>query len=205
LSFVEKVSDSFLPINSGQISAFTNDGTIQTNDVFRLRGPGMKNVAQLLGQMMAACPIEAGLEKECIAFCNYLIRQSPNDYVIRKYREAHQQIGLIPTPVKSSFDLFLLNLATHDFTMKWIDAYTSIFSRRAIIRRKWILLIAILESCSPSHEYFDVPEGESKYLLFARMTARCVSFLIKFCLSTLILFPIYLVFSLRAKPGVHAE
>ena len=43
-----------------------------------------------------ACSMKAGilrmsrLDRECVVFCRYLIGQEPNEYVKRKYREAHQ-------------------------------------------------------------------------------------------------------------------
>lgn len=53
LSLVEKRFYSSLPVSAGQLSAFSNDGTIETNRIFALSASQMKNVSDMLKQVMS--------------------------------------------------------------------------------------------------------------------------------------------------------
>jgi NADH dehydrogenase len=53
LNLVEKRFHSALPMSAGQLSAFSNDGTIETNKVFALSASQMKNVNSMLEQVIS--------------------------------------------------------------------------------------------------------------------------------------------------------
>ncbi len=142
----------------------------------------------------------AALEHECTVFTYYVIRQKPSSYVLSKYRQAHSIAEFACTSATHPFDRLLLNLsAIHPLFTKLVDAYTAIFLRSSIVRRKWILLLAILESCSPTDSCFDSPESSSKKVLFIGMIGKGVVFLFFLCLSLVSLMPVHLAFGVYGK------
>ena len=142
----------------------------------------------------------AALETECTVFTYYVTKQKPSAYVLNKYRQGHSIADFACTSVTHPFDSFLLQVAaTHPLLTKLVDAYTAIFLRSSIVRRKWILLLAILESCSPTYRCFDSPESSNKKFLFMGMVGKGVVFLLAFCLSLVLLMPFHLGFAIYAK------
>ena len=53
VSVLEKRFSAALPINAGQLSAFTNDGTVEINRLFNIAAPRMKNVKSMLEQVVS--------------------------------------------------------------------------------------------------------------------------------------------------------
>ena len=142
----------------------------------------------------------ADLEHECTVFTYYVIKQKPSDYVLSKYRQAHSIADFACTSETALFDRFLLHIsAKQPLLTKLVDAYTSIFLRSSIVRRKWILLLAILESCSPTDRCFDSPESSSKTFLFIGMLGKGIVFLFSLFLSLILLMPFHLGFAVYGK------
>jgi hypothetical protein len=142
----------------------------------------------------------SALEHECTVFTHYVIKQKPSAYVLGKYRQAHSIADFTCTSETRAFDRLLLYVsATHPVLTRLVDAYTAIFMRSSIVRRKWILLLAILESCSPSYRCFDSPESSNKKFLLVGMMGKGLVFLFFLFLSILLLMPLHLGFSVYGK------
>ncbi|HEX8069702.1 MAG TPA: hypothetical protein VF546_07120 [Pyrinomonadaceae bacterium] len=144
-------------------------------------------------QPAAASESAAGLralDDECVAFARYLVRQTPSAYVQGKYREAHAAGGLCQRRAGDHFDHFLLHAAArHPRAARLVDAYTAVFCKRATVRKKWVLLLAIMESCGPSYLYFDAPEPYGKRVLAIRMLWQGAAFVLTLGLAVLLLLP----------------
>ena len=116
------------------------------------------------------------LDRECMIFCRYLIGQEPNEYVKQKYRAAHQTSSLRWDPGDTA-EAFLVRVAgIGAWSTKIIDAYTRVFHPFSIVRKKLVVLLAILESCAPTHAYLDSVDSNSIPLLFVRFLQRGVTF-----------------------------
>lgn len=133
------------------------------------------------------------LHKECTVFCRYLIKQEPNDYVQEKYKDAHMKSG-IKLGNSSAFDRLLIStsLINPVFT-KIVDIYTSIFFKSSVFRKKMILLLAILESCTPSCQYLDSVSTSSKTVLFIRIFQYVSFFVLGLIFSMIFLLPLHLI------------
>ena len=129
------------------------------------------------------------LDRECAVFSRYLIGQEPNEYVKNKYRAAHQ-ISSFRAAGECRADAFLIKVASiGPGTTRIIDAYTRIFRPFSTVRRKLVLLLAILESCAPTHRYLDSVDSCSIPLLFLRFINRSVMFALAALVGVLFLFP----------------
>ena len=88
------------------------------------------------------------LDAECRVFTRYLVRLEADDYIATKYREAHRRLDLEVEP--GSFEERLLRRAAlGPRRTRLADAYSRIFLPRSALRRKLVLLLAILESRAP--------------------------------------------------------
>jgi len=139
------------------------------------------------------------LHKECEMFCSYLINQKPSKYVREKYQDAHIK-GSIRLHTESGFDKLLMGAAViNPFFVKLVDVYTGLFSKRALFRKKLILLLAILESSAPSCHYLDSITTSNKAILFLKMFQNVMFFTGSLVLSIIIFMPLHLIFKTLFK------
>ena len=103
------------------------------------------------------------LSDECHVFCKYLINQKPNNYILEKYREGHSASKLY----ENRFDKLLIRIAriNPSFT-KLVDTYARVCFQNSVVRKKLVLLLAILESCAPTHRYLDVADAHGKTIFY---------------------------------------
>ncbi|MGH9935140.1 MAG: hypothetical protein ACREAM_02780 [Blastocatellia bacterium] len=145
-------------------------------------------------QIMALDAPNRVLDRECLVFSAYLVRQRPNEYVLAKYREAHDASGIVRRNEERFLDRLLVGVAVvHPAGAKLVDAYTAIFYKKSAVRRKWILLLAILESCAPAYRYFDSPDAGSRAWLAARLLWQGLGFILALGLSMILFTPAHLI------------
>jgi hypothetical protein len=116
------------------------------------------------------------LDRECTVFCRYLIGQEPNQYVKEKYRAAHQTRSLRGELTHPADDFLVKAARIGPWSTKIIDSYTRVFRPFSMVRKKLVLLLAILECCAPTHAYLDSVDSNSIPLLLVRFTHRCLTF-----------------------------
>ena len=140
------------------------------------------------------------LGRECHVFGRFLVNEVPNAYVVERYQSAHKVDSALTNVETSHFDRILLRIATvHPFITRVVDSYCRVFFPAGLVRKKCVLLLAILE-CSPNiYERFDVPDSKSKALLCAEITQRAVSFAFMICLGMLVLLPLHWMFGRRGR------
>lgn len=135
------------------------------------------------------------LDDECRVFCRYLIRQMPGTYVYQKYRVGNRASNLDPTNEQGRFGSLLVGLASaHPSLTKLADTYARIFAPRSVLRKKLVLLLAILESSAPTHHYFDSVDASGKTGFLTGLILRAPLFLLTLALSTVVLLPLQLLF-----------
>lgn len=107
------------------------------------------------------------LAAECQVFCRYLLEQNAAADVVAAYQRAHE-VGSIETAPRSALDLALLRVARIGpaFT-RATDAFAAVAATSSVLRRKLILLIAILESRGPTATAIDtaVPGSRVSWML----------------------------------------
>ena len=111
---------------------------------------------------------------------------------VREKKVSGQRIkpDLCGTAAECPADDFLVKVAgIGPWSSKIIDAYTRIFRPFSTVRKKLVLLLAILESCAPTHACLDSVDSSSVALLFLRLIQRCLTFVLILLLGILVILP----------------
>ncbi len=128
------------------------------------------------------------LSHECEVFCSYLTGSKPKTYVLEKYLDAHQKVASYTA--SAHFDRFLLRFATTGFVFtKLADSYACLLAPASTLRKKLILLLAILESSSPAYRFLDSVDVSNKPVLFLRILQKGLLFVLSIVLAAIVLLP----------------
>ena len=146
-------------------------------------------------------PDDDHLDREGARFVRYLTAQAPTAYVVAKYLEAHAHSEALRRDGRCRFERLLLAVAgAHALGARLVDAYTAIFLKTALVRRKWVLLLAILETCAPTAEYFDEPHDTGRAAVLARLGWQGAMFALTLLLSVLVFTPLRFALGWSADP-----
>lgn len=138
------------------------------------------------------------LSRECRVWCRYLIGQEPNDYLLEKYRDAHLKDKRYDA--SGYFDLFLLRVAaTSPMFARMADSYAWLFASRSTLRRKLILLLAILENSGSTHALLDAVDHTRTPVLYLSFLKEALLFAARIVLSLVVLLPVHLALGFAGK------
>jgi len=143
------------------------------------------------------------LVRECQVFTDYLSGLQSSPYVLQKYLDAHEKV--IRYDPANAFDRVLLRFATAgpNFT-RLADSYACVFAPASTLRRKLILLLAILESSPLGGRFLESVDTQNRGLLVLRLALRGLLFLVRLLFATAVLLPLQLTLRLlegRAEGG----
>lgn len=143
------------------------------------------------------------LARECDVFCRYLTGRAASPFLTEKYTEAHARDARYQPA--SAFDGVLLGAARATPALaQMIDSYASVAARASLLRKKLVLLVAILESSSPEHGFdeqiTDTPAGK----VILRMAGRGLLFAVRFVLAAVVLAPVQFLFAVMGGRGERA-
>ena len=100
------------------------------------------------------------LTRECRVFTRYLSRRDATEYVVTKYLDAHRLLATL-TPA-DRFEGVLVSWASATPTMaRLADAYVRRCHPRGVLRKKLVLLLAVLETTPPFCDDIDVAPDRS--------------------------------------------
>ncbi|HMB70433.1 MAG TPA: hypothetical protein VKU85_14040, partial [bacterium] len=119
---------------------------------------------------------DAELDAECETFCRYLIGTDPGEYVKRKYREAHAPGRRGP---RRELQDPLTEVARRGPGFaRLMDAWAVVFARDGTLRRKLVLLLAVLESSGETSGAVDRPDAGSMPGFFLATALRVAGFML---------------------------
>ena len=137
----------------------------------------------------------ADLAREARVFAAALIGGAASDYVMREYARGHNALPLAPV---QGFDAVLLRVALGGpHLTRMADAYARVFARRAILRRKLALMLAILESTQPGAEAF-APRAAPATLVILRLAAIGAVSVGKTAVAVVLIGPLHIVSRIAA-------
>ena len=181
-----------LPLRPGQLSSFREDGTVKTRcEAIPFRP--QRALADMLGSEPARA--DSPLHRECELFCRYLSDLGPTPYITRKYLEGHDRLpGLMPV---NRFDSWLLRFAGRGAVfVRLADAYATVFAPASALRRKLVLVLALLEVSYPHSNTIDAPLYRSRMRLVFGLALDGLLAAAAFLLGALLLVPARAVFAI---------
>ena len=212
LRLLEPVARPVLPITAGQLAVFANDSAVTPNwlqDLMSSRMRGLEATIDLIvsgaseelaaSQQNAAAPaslppLREPTKSELVVFTRYLTNMVPTEYVGEQYRMALLAHNLARDADFSAFDRLTLNLARRGvLCTRFADAHCAIFRRHGAMRRRLILLMAILEHVAPYSDGFDRPIPRSIIGSCAGLLLQGVQFTLSFLMGAALLLPAQLV------------
>jgi NADH dehydrogenase len=203
LSFFERYFYSVLPVTVGQLSVFNNNGVIQANDLHDRHVAEMKSIQEMVSIVVRDESKQAQyyqLERECKAFTKFLINDEPTNYIRNNYQKAHQISNIFDGNTNDPFDDFLIMFsARNGLYTKLADSYASFFYKNSLLRKKLVLLLAILESSAPSYRQFEGPDSSSVLTILYKLFLKGVIFAMSFIGATILIMPVRFLYSIRAK------
>ena len=143
---------------------------------------------------------ESNLEHECALFARHLTSLPPSNYVTAKYVAAHAQ-GLVELPAGDALDALLVRVAARGRARAAVaDAYSRFSRPGGTLRRKLVLLAAIMESAPATYHAFEPPPPGRASLTIGRIALHGVIFGFVLVASVLVLGPAH-VWLRVARPG----
>jgi nucleoside-diphosphate-sugar epimerase len=202
LTLAEPLFYPLLPLTLGQLATFRNEGAADENELFLKLSPGFTTVSGMVSESLIPGkenPVRFGLDRECRVFCRYLIRQPANRMLLDKYAECHEKVNLI---ARNRFDSFLLKQASRNrFFAKLSDSYSRFFYPDAVLRKKLVYLLAILETSSPYFRFFDQAPGRNKVMVFLTLGLRGSGFALALLLSFFMYLPFRVMMGRKDIPA----
>ena len=136
-------------------------------------------------------PTTVRLAAECRVFCRYLIGKAPGARVTEAYCRAHDQGDVARGRVIGTFDRVMVWLArSSPVATALVDAYAAVFAKTGLLRRKLVLLLAIMESSWPTCEAIDSVDSHSRTGLVIGVGLRTLMFAVAALATGLVLSPV---------------
>lgn len=202
LASVEKVLYPILPVTAGQLSSFRYDGVAAPNALTDRHASEFKDVSEMILSMngQSHSPADDDLDHECRIFCRYLVGQEPSNYVLENYRRGNVTHGLDQQLQENGIERLLIKMAGRGPFFTWLaDIYTRIFLPYSVIRKKLILLLAILEICGTTHSLFISRTAESRKRFYIRLLKDGLVFVLALLLATTLFRTLHLLHRLRPQ------
>jgi hypothetical protein len=139
------------------------------------------------------------LERECDTFCRAMVGRSAPDRVRAAYVRAHENGPILrDAPEKPTrFDDWLVRFARGSPTRtRFADSYAVFFARTTMLRRKLVLLLAILESTAPASRWIDTPDPGSAPAFFASALAQTCTLVLRAAVATAFMTAVRISFAL---------
>lgn len=229
LAAMEPVARPLMPVTAGQLAVFANDSVpapnwLQTelqktmpsteelvaNLVNRARygdgggasaGPASRHEARPLTE-----ETKRVLKDECRALTAYLVGTAPTAYIEEQYARAAYVYGLAFDGDFSCFDRTTVRLARSSrIAARAVDAYCGLLHRRGVLRRKLIVLSAILEHVAPTNAAFDRVASRGAALTFLSLAGYGIVSALSLLLGAAVLLPAKLICALSARSGQGAR
>lgn len=171
LALAERLTGGRLPVSAGQFYAFAHDGAAAAEDGGLLRPAGQRRgIDEILAEIAreprpsgavarepdavpAASP--ATLEREARIFTRYLVDRPATDEIVATYVRAHEEGR--NGPGSGEGDGFVEFARRGTFAASLADSWAGLIDRGGVLRRKLVLLVAILETYADPGARLDSP------------------------------------------------
>ncbi len=198
LAAMEKLLLPVLPLTAGQLASFRNDGIAAPNEVWLEARPAMKTLEEMLESGLRT---EEPLERECRLWSRYLAGVTPSAYLTARYIECHRRSELFRTP-PDAVDAMLLRVGRMGrFGALLADTYATLVRPGSLLRRKLVLLLALMECVPPTSDLLDSPIARTRAGGLVRMSFEAALSLAALAISLAVLGPLHLALARGPRSG----
>lgn len=191
-----------LPVSAGQFSSFVHSGAarphawtaarqarLQTLDAMLAPEPEPVGVAAAVRRPRAVVD-RAALGAECRVFTRHLLGVEPAAAVVDAYVAAHERAPHYAA--ETAFDVRLVAVAArHPLLARLADAYGRLLAPTGLLRRKLVLLLAILETTPPHYRAVDAPLAGGVVATVAALAYQGVTAALGAILALLVFGPLH--------------
>lgn len=164
LTVLEPIVGHALPMTIGQLATFRFDGVARSNTLVDARRERLAPLDVLLADVAEPHAEEATtevLERECRTFAKAIADIDASAYVVGKYLDAHRVHATLARP--RGFDAALVEWArSSPLVTRLADAYARHLMPRGTLRKKLVLLLAVLETSPGTHRSVELPASRSR-------------------------------------------
>lgn len=134
------------------------------------------------------------IERECDTFCRYLSGAAAPERTMLKYLDAHG-LGVVETLAASTrFDRALVRFARlGTFAARLADTHARLFRKGGLLRRKLVLLLAILETHADTVDRVDAPTVGSPAVFVVEVVLRLIVFAVLALVGLVVFLPLRIV------------
>jgi hypothetical protein len=143
------------------------------------------------------------LALECRTFTQYLVGADPAADVVAAYHRAHVVTAVAPAGASSRpLDRALLRVARlGPVCTRAADSYAAAFARSTVLRRKLVLLVAILESRGETASTIDSADPGGRAAWMFRVGAQITASALMLALAALVIIPLRLWYRVSNAGG----
>jgi NADH dehydrogenase len=188
-----------LPVTAGQLASFRWDGVAVANPVQAAIGPELAGLdAMIAAGNDRAGAIEDALDAECRVFTAHLVGRTPDDYIVSRYRAAHAALPALAA--EGDADAALTAFARRSPARARIaDAYAARFAPHSALRKKLVVLLAILETSPATWRDIDARIAASRGGALLRMLAAGAGAIAALALGAMLLAPARVMWRRRSR------
>jgi nucleoside-diphosphate-sugar epimerase len=199
LAAIEPVLRPLMPVTAGQLAIFANDSVASENWLISELRSSMSSTEETVAALVRVEGTPR-IEKECQTFSTYLVGQAPSAYITERYAIAAQRHGLARDSEFSCFDRATLKMARGGRLLaRWADAYCALFHPKGVLRRKLVLLAAILEHVAPTSDIFDRTESSNATRTGLALVGYGAASALSLLLGALVLLPAKIFCEIRRR------
>jgi hypothetical protein len=144
-----------------------------------------------MGEVRMEVVDSAVLRRECERMYRYLVGGAPREYVIQRYVDGHAARPEWFEP-SSALDR-TLSSAARRIPLGIVDATSRFASPGSVLRRKLVLLLAILESTPPTCDLFEVPTVSGRTGFYLHMIPKGIVLIGALLLGAVLITPLHLI------------
>jgi NADH dehydrogenase len=190
-----------LPATAAQLSSFRQEGTATANWLQQEIAVNGRSIASMLtaGESREAALVRR-INHECRVFTRHLLGTEPDSAVVATYERALASVPELAAVER--WDRAQLAIARRGVLLaRCADSHAALFARSSALRKRLVMLLAILESRPPYAVDIDSALGGTMPRAVARVLARGIGSVLTLLAGTLILLPIQLALATRRRPG----
>jgi nucleoside-diphosphate-sugar epimerase len=228
LAAMEPFARSLMPVTAGQLAVFANDSVAGENwlqmrlqtemsstkdmiaalvDKVRPNADRGSNTPQVKREARSMSDqTKLTLQEECRSLAAYLLGVPPSPYIEEQYVKAIQIHGLAFDEDFSCFDRTTVRLARRGRLLaRCADSYCALLHRRGVLRRKLIVLAAILEHVAPMSAAFDQVEARHVSLTVLSLATYGLVSAVLLLVGAAVLIPAKLLCLMATRSGLRAR